>query len=58
MSLRVVSAAEWVPARKELQTAEQEAVRALEQIADATGPRPGVRQAAAPEKSPEGGHDK
>jgi predicted dithiol-disulfide oxidoreductase (DUF899 family) len=33
MSPRVVSAAEWVAARKELQAAEEEAVRRLEQIA-------------------------
>src|SRR5450755_1027478 len=33
MSPRVVSAAEWLAARKELQAAEEEAMRALEQIA-------------------------
>ncbi len=33
MSPRIVSAAEWVAARKELQVAEEEAVRTLEQIA-------------------------
>jgi predicted dithiol-disulfide oxidoreductase (DUF899 family) len=33
LSPRVVSAAEWLAARKELQAAEEEAVRALEQIA-------------------------
>ena len=33
MSPRVVSAAEWLAARKELQAAEEEAMRALEEIA-------------------------
>jgi len=37
LSLRVVSASEWVPAHKELQATEEEAVRALWQIADDTG---------------------
>ena len=37
LSPRVVSASEWVPARKELQATEEEAVRALWQIADDTG---------------------
>jgi hypothetical protein len=37
LSPRVVSAAEWVPAGKELQATEEEAVRALWQIADDTG---------------------
>jgi hypothetical protein len=36
-SPRVVSASEWVPARKELRATEEEAVRALWQIADDTG---------------------
>jgi len=36
-SPRVVSASEWVPARKELRVTEEEAVRALWQIADDTG---------------------
>jgi predicted dithiol-disulfide oxidoreductase (DUF899 family) len=33
MSLRVVSAAEWLTARKDLQAAEEEAMRALEETA-------------------------
>jgi hypothetical protein len=37
LSPRVVSASEWVPARKELRATEEEAVRALCQIADDTG---------------------
>jgi len=37
LSPRVVSASEWVPARKELRATEEEAVRALRQIADDTG---------------------
>jgi len=37
LSPRVVSASEWVPARKELRATEEEAVRALWQIADDTG---------------------
>jgi hypothetical protein len=37
LSPRVVSASEWVPARRELRATEEEAVRALWQIADDTG---------------------
>ena len=44
MSLpRAVSAAEWVAARKELQAAEEEAVRTLEQIASRRREMPAVR---------------
>jgi predicted dithiol-disulfide oxidoreductase (DUF899 family) len=43
MSPRVVSAAEWVAARKELQAAEEEAVRSLEQIASRRREMPAVR---------------
>lgn len=43
MSPRVVSAAEWVAARKELQAAEEEAVRALEQIATRRREMPAVK---------------
>jgi predicted dithiol-disulfide oxidoreductase (DUF899 family) len=43
MSPRVVSAAEWVAARKELQAAEEEAVRTLEQIASRRREMPAVR---------------
>ena len=43
MSARVVSAAEWVAARKELQAAEEEAVRALEQIASRRREMPAVK---------------
>lgn len=42
MSPRVVSAAEWVAARKELQAAEEKAVRALEQIASRRREMPAV----------------
>jgi predicted dithiol-disulfide oxidoreductase (DUF899 family) len=40
---RVVSSADWVAARKELQTAEEDAVRALEQIASRRREMPAVR---------------
>ena len=43
MSPRVVSAAEWLAARKELQTAEEEAVSALEQIASRRREMPAVK---------------
>jgi predicted dithiol-disulfide oxidoreductase (DUF899 family) len=43
LSPRVVSAAEWVSARKELQAAEEEAVRALEQIASRRREMPAVK---------------
>jgi predicted dithiol-disulfide oxidoreductase (DUF899 family) len=43
MSPRIVSAAEWVAARKELQAAEEEAVRSLEQIASRRREMPAVR---------------
>jgi predicted dithiol-disulfide oxidoreductase (DUF899 family) len=43
MSPQVVSAAEWVTARKELQAAEEEAVRTLEQIASRRRDMPAVR---------------
>jgi predicted dithiol-disulfide oxidoreductase (DUF899 family) len=43
MSPRVVSAAEWVAARKELQAAEEEAVRALRQIASRRREMPAVK---------------
>jgi predicted dithiol-disulfide oxidoreductase (DUF899 family) len=43
MSPRVVSAAEWVAARKELQAAEEEAVRNLQQIASRRREMPAVR---------------
>jgi predicted dithiol-disulfide oxidoreductase (DUF899 family) len=43
MSPRVVSAAEWVAARKELQAAEEDAVRALEQIASRRREMPAVK---------------
>jgi predicted dithiol-disulfide oxidoreductase (DUF899 family) len=43
MSPRVVSAAEWLAARKELQAAEEEAVRTLEQIAGRRREMPAVR---------------
>jgi predicted dithiol-disulfide oxidoreductase (DUF899 family) len=43
LSPRVVSAAEWVAARKELQAAEEEAVRALEQIARRRREMPAVK---------------
>jgi predicted dithiol-disulfide oxidoreductase (DUF899 family) len=43
MSPRVVSAAEWVAARKELQAAEEEAVRTLGQIASRRREMPAVR---------------
>ena len=43
MSPRVVSAAEWVAARKELQAAEEEAVRTLEQIASRRREMPAVK---------------
>jgi predicted dithiol-disulfide oxidoreductase (DUF899 family) len=42
MSPRVVSAAEWVAARKELQAAEEEAVRALQEIATRRREMPAV----------------
>ena len=42
MSPRVVSAAEWLAARKELQAAEEEAVRTLEQIASRRREMPAV----------------
>jgi predicted dithiol-disulfide oxidoreductase (DUF899 family) len=43
MSPRVVSAAQWLAARKELQTAEEEAVRALWQIASRRREMPAVK---------------
>jgi predicted dithiol-disulfide oxidoreductase (DUF899 family) len=43
MSPQVVSAAEWVAARKELQAAEEEAMRALEQIASRRREMPAVK---------------
>jgi predicted dithiol-disulfide oxidoreductase (DUF899 family) len=43
MSPRVVSAAEWVAARKELQLAEEEAIRGLEQIASRRREMPAVK---------------
>ena len=43
MSPRVVPAAEWVTARKQLQAAEEEAVRALRQIANRRREMPAVR---------------
>ena len=43
MSPRVVSAAEWVAARKELQAAEEEAVRTLEQIASRRREMPAIK---------------
>ncbi|HEX6930734.1 MAG TPA: DUF899 domain-containing protein [Streptosporangiaceae bacterium] len=43
MSPRVVSAAEWLAARKELQAAEEEAVRTLQQIASRRREMPAVR---------------
>jgi predicted dithiol-disulfide oxidoreductase (DUF899 family) len=43
MSPRVVSAAEWLAARKELQAAEEEAVRTLEQIASRRREMPAVK---------------
>ncbi len=43
MSPRVVSGAEWLAARKELQAAEEEAVRALEQITSRRRDMPAVR---------------
>ena len=43
MSPRVVPAAEWLAARKELQAAEEEAVRALEQIASRRREMPAVK---------------
>ena len=43
MSPRVVSAAEWVAARKDLQAAEEDAVRALEQIASRRREMPAVK---------------
>ncbi len=43
MSPRVVSAAEWLAARKELQAAEEEAVRTLEQISSLRREMPAVR---------------
>ena len=43
MSPQVVSAAEWTAARKELQAAEEEAIRALEQIASRRRAMPAVR---------------
>jgi predicted dithiol-disulfide oxidoreductase (DUF899 family) len=43
MSPRVVSAAEWVAARKELQAAEEDAVRALGEIASRRRDLPAVR---------------
>jgi predicted dithiol-disulfide oxidoreductase (DUF899 family) len=43
MSPRVVSGAEWLAARKELQAAEEEAVSALEQIASRRRDMPAVR---------------
>jgi predicted dithiol-disulfide oxidoreductase (DUF899 family) len=43
MSLRVVSAAEWVTARKELQAAEEEAVRTLGEIASRRREMPAVK---------------
>ncbi len=57
MSPRVVLASEWVPARKELQATEEEAVRALWQIADDTGRQHKYVKLLYHEKSPEGGHD-
>jgi hypothetical protein len=58
LSPRVVSASEWMPARKELQATEEEAVRALWQIADDTGRWNKYVKLLYHEKSPEGGHDK
>jgi predicted dithiol-disulfide oxidoreductase (DUF899 family) len=43
MSPRVVSAAEWVAARRELQVAEEEAVRTLQQIASRRREMPAVK---------------
>ncbi len=43
MTPRVVSAAEWLAARKELQAAEEEAVRTLQQIASQRREMPAVR---------------
>jgi predicted dithiol-disulfide oxidoreductase (DUF899 family) len=43
LSPRVVSAAEWVAARKGLQAAEEEAVLALEQIASRRREMPAVK---------------
>jgi predicted dithiol-disulfide oxidoreductase (DUF899 family) len=43
LSPRVVSAAEWLAARKELQADEEEAVRALEQIPSRRRDMPAVR---------------
>ena len=43
MSPRVVSAADWVVARKQLQAAEEEAVRTLEQIASRRREMPAVK---------------
>jgi predicted dithiol-disulfide oxidoreductase (DUF899 family) len=43
MGPRVVSAAGWVAARRELQAGEEEAVRALEQIASRRRDMPAVR---------------
>lgn len=57
MSPRVVSACEWVPACKELQATEEEAVRALWQIADGTERLHKYVKLPYHEKSPEGGHD-
>ena len=42
MSPRVVSAAEWLAARKELQAAEEEAIRTLEQITSRRREMPAV----------------
>jgi hypothetical protein len=58
LSPRVVSASEWVPARKELRATEEEAVRALCQTADDTGRQHKYVKLLYHEKSPEGGHDK
>ena len=43
MSPRVVPAAEWVVARRELQAAEEEAVRTLEQIASRRREMPAIK---------------
>ncbi len=45
-------ASEWVPARKELRATEEEAVRALWQIADDTGALAQARQVAVPREIP------
>jgi hypothetical protein len=47
-----------VPARKELRATEEEAVRALWQIAEDTGRQHKYVKLLDYEKSPEGGHDK